>query len=680
MPSRPDDEAPLTLRQLAGALRDGRWVLAGSVAGALALGVLSILSSEPVYRAEGLLQIEERTRALDPLVDERDSYSADIPSEAEINIVRSHAVLAEAVQALQLDVSAGPERLPVIGRLLAPAGRIHVGSLEVPPELLGRPLVLVAGAAGGYALLGPGGARLLEGQVGTPASSGPVTILVSELAAKPGARFRVVKDSAAGAVERLQARLSVTEKGRNTGVIALELRGSSPDRVQAELAALMEIYLRQNVERRTRSAVRRLEFVNSQLPVLKDNLEQAELRLKRYRMQTGQLDIGLQSKALIDRGQELSNQITQLQLQLSELRQRFTDSHPSLVTLNAKLRRLAGARRRLDEKAEARPDTELTWVRLDRDVKVAGELYVHLLAKAQELAVWKAAGIGSVRLVDPAHAQPRPVSPDVPGTLAVSLLAGLSLGLVGTLGRRGLGRGARGTAWLEQGLGLPVYACLPRSRRRSRAAPLALVAPDDPFVEALRALRARLGHELDGARNKVVLLSSSRPHRGTALVAINLAVLFAGAGRQVLLIDADLRKGPLGRHFPQARDTGLAQLLGGQPLEGLLSPTGVPNLRFLASGAPRAPSELLGQPSLARILESASRLFDIVLCVAPPVLSVSDAAILGKAAAATLLVVKDRRHSLDELELAVSRLGQCGARTSGLIVNAVRSHARFEYR
>lgn len=678
MTPRPEHDAPLTLRELADTLRGGRRLIAASVAGALALGALSVLSSEPVYRAEGLLQLEERSKAVDPLADDPSPSSNDSPADAEIDIIRSHSVVLEAVQALHLDVAARPWGPPLIGRLLTRGQRIRVASLEVPAELWDRPLALVAGGEGRFALRSPDGAELLAGRVGEAASSGQVSILVSELASKPGGRFRVVKQSPAEAVEGFLSRLSVSEKGRRSGVISLELLASGPDQAQAELAALMDIYLRRDVERRTQWAQRRLEFVNGQLPELKESLEQAELRLKQYREQTGQLDLGLQSKAIIDRGQELNEQITQLRLQLADLRQRFTESHPSMIALDAKLRQLLAAKRQLEKKAEARPDSELTWVRLDRDVKMAGELYLRLLAKKQELAVWTAAGMGSVRQADPAFARRRPVKPDVTATMAVSLLAGVSLGLVGALVRRG--RRSAGAASLEQALGLPVYACLPRSRRRRGCGPLlALSAPDDPFVEALRALRARLGHELDGAPNKVVVLSSSRPHRGTALVAANLGILFATAGRKVLLIDADLRRGSLGRHFHRSRNTGLAELLDGQPLEALCTAPGVPNLHFLAAGTPALPpSELLGRPALARILERASRSFDVVLCAAPPVLLSSDAALLSRAAFATLLVVKDGEHPPEELALAASRLGQCGARPSGLVINAARAGAGFE--
>jgi tyrosine-protein kinase Etk/Wzc len=671
-----EHEAPLTIRELADTLRGGRRLLAACVTGALALGALSVVSSEPVYRAEGLLQLEERSKALDPLADDPSPSSNDSPAEAEIDIIRSHSVVLEAVESLHLDVAARPWGPPVIGRLLTRGQRIRVDALEVPAELLDRPLALVAGGEGRYALRSPDGAQLLEGRVGETASSGPVTILVSELSSRPGGRFQLVKQSPAEAVEGFLSRLSVSEKGRRSGVIELELLAPDPDQAQAQLAALLDVYLRRDVERRTQSTQRRLEFVNSQLPELKENLAQAELRLKQYRAETGQLDIGLQSKAIIDRGQAINDQITQLQLQLADLRQRFTQGHPSMIALDAKLRQLLAARRQLERKAEARPDSELSWARLDRDVKVAGELYMRLLSKGQELAVWKAAGMGSVRLADPAFARRRPVKPDVPATLAVSLFAGVTVGLVGALVRRGRRSGA---AALERALGLPVYACLPRSRRRDSGTLLALAAPDDPFVEGLRALRARLDHELEGSPNKVVVLTSSRLHRGTALVAANLGILFATSGRKVLLVDADLRRRSLGRHFHRPRHTGFAELLEGQPLEALCSAPGVPNLAFLAAGAPAlTPSELLGRPSLAAGLERASRSFDVVLCAAPPVLPSADAALLARAAFSTLLVVKDGEHPLDELELAAARLGQCGGRPSGLVVNAARSGAGFE--
>jgi tyrosine-protein kinase Etk/Wzc len=667
------EEAPLTLREIADMLREGRWLLAGSLAAALALGALSILVREPVYRADGLLQIEDRDRALDPLSDDPTGGPAEVPTEAEIDLIRSRSVVMDVIRTLQLDVAVRPVRPPIVGRLLGLGGRLQVDSLEVAPELLGEPLTLVVQDATGYALLDPGGQELLQGRVGTTVSGDRAAVLVSHLAARPGARFVVVKQPPAQALERFLGQLTVSERGRNTGVIALELRGPRPDQIQAALQALMEAYLRRDVEHRARVAERRLEFVNSQLPVLKESLEQAELRLKQYRTQTGQLDIGLESKAMIDRGVELDAQIIQLRLQISELRQRFTDSHPNLVALNTKLRQLARARSRLDAQVVARPDTELSWARLDRDVKVAAELYVQLLARAQELSVWKAANISSVRMVDPAFVQPRPVKPDVSRTLAVSLLLGGALGLGLVLGRQGLRRGVHTASSLEQALGLPVYACLPRGRG------MALCAPDDPRLEALRALRTRLLHELAGAPSKAVVLTSSRPHAGCAFVAANLAVVCAAAGKKVLLVDADLRRGPLRRYFPRARAAGLADLLSGGSLEELLSPVDVPNLHLLASGRPPlAPSELLCRPAFAGTLQAASQRYDLVLCAAPPVLSASDAAIASQAAGSTLLVVEAYRHSLDELALAASRLSQCGGRPRGFVVNEARAH--FEHR
>lgn len=681
------EEAPLSLHELAETLHDGRWLLAGSVAITLALGALSIFLTQPIYQADGLLHIEDRTKALDPLRDASATYSAETPSEAEIDLIRSRSVVLEVIRELHLDLAVRPLRPPVIGRLWAFGERLHVDALELAPELTGTRLTLLAKEAPDYALLDSEGAELLRGRVGTTASGNGATILVTELSARPGARFSVAKQPPAEAVERFLQQLTVSERGRNTGVIELKLRGTRPDRVQAALAALMAAYLRRDVEHRAAAAERRLQFVNSQLPVLKASLEEAELRLKRYRTRTGQLDISLESKAIIDRGLELDAQITDLKLQLSDLRQRFTDTHPSLVALNKKLRELANARHRLDAQAEARPDTELAWVRLNRDVKVANELYVQLLARAQELAVWKAANIGGVRLVDPAFVQPRPVAPDKPITLAASLFVGVALGLGLALGRKGLGRGIHSAESLERAFELPVYACLPRSRwrgRRALQAPVALAAPDASFLEALRYVRTRLMHELEGAPNKVVLFTSSRPHAGRSFVAVNLAKLLAGAGKRVLLIDADLRQGPLRSYFPQAREVGLAELLGGGSLDELVSPTGLPNFDLLASGAlPPGPSELLGGPAFAEAVDGASKRYDFVLCIAPPVLSATDAVIVARAAGSTVLLVKAHEHSLSELGLAVSRLGQCGARLRGFIVTAVpmeearRRQARF---
>src|SRR4051812_28262052 len=91
-------EAPITLRELAELLRDGRRPLAASLAGALALGVLSTLLTQPVYRAEGLLHIEDRVKALDPLRDAAGPLSAETPSEAEMDLIRSRSMAQEVVE------------------------------------------------------------------------------------------------------------------------------------------------------------------------------------------------------------------------------------------------------------------------------------------------------------------------------------------------------------------------------------------------------------------------------------------------------------------------------------------------------------------------------------------------------------------------------------------------------
>jgi tyrosine-protein kinase Etk/Wzc len=670
----------LTLRDLVETLYEGRRLLGCSVGAMLCVGLLILFFAEPVYRAEAVLRIEDKVRGLNPLEDASVGSSAETPSEAEIDLIRSRSVATEVIRELHLDIAVSPSERSIRDWISLTRERLHVDRLAIAPELYNSPLTLVAEEPGEYALLDANGTELLRGKVGAAAVGEKATILVTELRAKPRARFSVVKLPPAEAATRFLGQLTVTERGRNTGVIAVELRGTRPDKIQEALQTLVAVYLRRDVEHRAAAVVRRLEFVNSQLPLLKENLEHAELRLKRYRAKAGQLDVNLESKALIDRGMELDEQITSLKLQLDDLGQHFTPNHSSVVALERKLRQLADTRRKLDARAGAHTDAELASVRLERDVKVANELYVQLLAKAQELAVWKSANIGGVRLVDPAFVHPSPVSPDKPATLALSLLAGLALGLGLVLAREGLSRGIRSVESLERAFALPVYACLPRNKwlpSRHHPTPIVLAAPENPFVESLRNVRTRLLHELDGAPNKVVLLTSSRPRVGKSFVAVNLAYLLASTGKQVLLLDADLRRAPLRRYFPDAPPMGLPELLNGRgSLDALVFPGALPTLHFLASAAlPGEASELLSGPAFAPALQAASARYDVVLCAAPPVLSVTDAAVVARTASNTLLIVKADEHSLGEVGLALSRLRQCGGRPSGFVINAVRPEA-----
>ena len=253
-------------------------------------------------------------------------FSETSPAETEIEILRSRALVGAVVRSLNLDVVARPRRFPVIGGAMArrhkgaqvagaPVGlrrygwggeRIAVDRLVVPDDRLGKPFTLVAGEGARYRLLDDDGEPVLDGEAGRPAANAArgVELFVSELRARPGLEFTLTRLDQDEAVAALQEDIKIAEKGKKTGILRLALDGRDRREIAAILDALANAYVRQNVERRSAEAGKTLEFLQSQLPVVRGQLETAERELERYRSSKGSVDVTLESKAAIERAVE----------------------------------------------------------------------------------------------------------------------------------------------------------------------------------------------------------------------------------------------------------------------------------------------------------------------------------------------------------------------------------------
>jgi tyrosine-protein kinase Etk/Wzc len=695
-----------TLREVGATLIEGRWVIAGMTALMLGLALGYLFAARPVYRATALVQIEDPPRdgleRLSPVFEEKTSI------DGEIEIMRSRMVISPVVDQLGLDLVAEPSRAPVIGGTLArrhrgeapaPARlglerygwggeRIAVARLEVGEDLLERPLTLVAQAEGRFRLLDPDGERLLDGEVGTPVATAvsgaarAVELLVSALAARPGTEFRIEKRRHDEVVGEIQAGLGVSERGRASGVVAIELDGPDAARAAAVVSSLAALYVRQNVERRSEEAAKKLEFLEAQLPKVKARLEGAESSLNAFRVKNGIVDLPLEARATIDRAAELDREISNVTAEGTTLRQRYGDRHPDLVTAERRLSAIRAERDALDGRIRAFPAAQLTAARLVRDVNVSTDLYTLLLDRAQSLAIAKSGTIGNVRIIDRPVVSRRPVFPKPSAVLLVGLVLGLGAGIAGAFARRALDEGEEHAQDIQAATGLPVLVTvghsarereLHRRARRGPRAPLAEAAPQDVATEHLRTLRTVLGFILK-ARGNVVAVSSPTAAAGKTFVCANLAQLLAAAGKRVLLVDADLRRGALHRHFSVDPGPGLSRVISGAAtLDAAIVSTKTSGLDLLPRGdIPDSPAELLASPRLEETLAGASRRYDVVIVDTPPSLAVTDPVLVGRCASVNLFVLRAREHPVSEIAAALERFARSGVEVQGAILNDVR--------
>jgi len=248
-------------------------------------------------------------------------------------------------------------------------------------------------------------------------------------------------------------------------------------------------------------------------------------------------------------------------------------------------------------------------------------------------------------------------------------------------------------------LDLPVYATVPLSGENKRNSQLkkkpktdakaghtrqdllAMSNPADMAIEAIRSLRTSLHFAMMEGSNNRLLMTGPIPGVGKSFLSANLAAVCAQAGQRVVVVDGDMRKGRLHDTFKQTAAGGLSDVLSGQ-LEATqaVRSGNLDNLSWVSRGsAPPNPSELLMQPRFTEFLEYLSDEFDLVIIDTPPVLAVTDAAIIGKQVGTTLMVVRFDVNTPKEVDIARTRLASAGVPLKGTILNAMEKKAATSY-
>lgn len=693
------------------------WRMIATIAAAVTLiGVCYALLKRPVYQADAVIQVEDvqdadgggggRQQPIEPL---SRMFAKKATTAAEIQLLKSRLVIEATVRQLHLDMSAQPRMLPLIGPLTAALSTgkwgfkmepfmdlggfawgnetIALARFDTPRALYGKPFALTAGPAGTFTLNDPDGIAIASGRVGEEVSAataaGPVRVRVEKLSGRPGTQFRLVRASTLETVEHLQRALTVTETALQSGVINVALQGQDARLTADVVNGIARQFLKQDADRRYAEAERTLAFLEEQLPQLRRELDTAEQRYNTFRNQHGTVDLSEESRLLLQQIVDNKTKLSDLQRQRADLSQRFTAHHPAVAALDAQIGHLQGAQGQMSKSVAALPDTEQTALRLLRDVRVDTELYTNLLNSAQQLRVAKAGQIGNVRVVDFAEAHDKPVWPKRPLVVLIAFGGGLFLGIVAAFVKKAIYGGVERAEEIENAIGVPVFAVVPRSGlqlrlqqnvmlRRQGLHVLAAQSPQDIAVEGVRSLRTTLQLSLDHAPNNIVMLTGSRPDAGKSFLSVNLAALVASAGKRVLVIDGDMRRGEVHSHFGVRHQPGLSDVLRGAEPTQVIQREVLPGLDVLTKGTlPTHPAELLMGECFRDLLDALSRRYDLVIIDTPPVLAVTDSTVIGKYAGTALLVVRYGRHPIGEISETAKRLETGGVTLKGVLLTDV---------
>ncbi|HKT02034.1 MAG TPA: polysaccharide biosynthesis tyrosine autokinase [Rugosimonospora sp.] len=279
-----------------------------------------------------------------------------------------------------------------------------------------------------------------------------------------------------------------------------------------------------------------------------------------------------------------------------------------------------------------------------------------------------------------------PVSPTPVRNAALAAVLGLVAGVGAAALRESLDTTVKTAEMLHELTGAPVLCAVPFDVRAKKAPLIIEGSARSARAEALRQLRTNLEFVNVDEPPRSIVVTSAVANEGKSTTACNLAIVFAEAGKRVILVDADLRRPRLAEYLGLEGAVGLTNVLAGQAaVDDALQQWGTSGITVLPSGSvPPNPSELLGSRNMAELLASLGRGFDIVLVDTPPLLPVTDAAVAASRVDGTVLVSRCGRTTAAQARDAAAALAAVDAQVLGTVLNMApgngpRGYSYYEY-
>jgi capsular exopolysaccharide synthesis family protein len=355
-------------------------------------------------------------------------------------------------------------------------------------------------------------------------------------------------------------------------------------------------------------------------------------------------------------------------------------------------------------KAEANKlnDSAVQYTILKHEAEANRDLYDGLQKKLKEAGVLASLRATNIVVVDPARPADRPARPIVPLNLAIGLFAGMLVGVGGAFVAENMDETISTPEDAETIAQVPSLGFVPRwkgrlgvskpvSSTKALMAPgtgvLLVSRPHSQAAESYRSLRTSIMQSMRRGQSNVLLVSSALPEEGKTTTSINFAAAFAQQGAKVLLVEADMRRPTLCQQLNLSGPSGLSSLIAGEhPSDLPLKVPCIPKLSVIPAGPrPQYPAELLGSPRMEALLTQWRTEYDYIIVDTPPVLSVTDAAVLAPYCDAAIVVVRSGVTSKKSLQRVGEIFRRTQTRIMGTVLNAFdvksadyRSYAGYE--
>ncbi len=368
---------------------------------------------------------------------------------------------------------------------------------------------------------------------------------------------------------------------------------------------------------------------------------------------------------------------------LVEVKQKIFETQINLQALEAKKKALEKVLKDYRTKFEKIPKKSIEFARLQRARLSAEKLYLLVEEKYQEATIAEQSQFGYIEIIDKAIVPEIPISPKVRMNLILGALLGLGLGIGLVFLLEYLDVSIRTPEDLKK-KGYKPLSVIPsmdsqflnevkENKKDLKLDPhlVAYLNPRSSVAEGYRRLRTNLQYARLDKPLKSMVVTSPNPKEGKSTTAANLAITFAQAGINTLLVDTDLRRPSIHRLFGLPKEPGIINhLFGKNELNEVIHESGIENLSIIPCGIiPPNPSEVLAAPQTHELIAKLKEMYDIVIFDSAPILAVTDASVVSTQVEGTLLIILAGTTVMDELEHSIEQLERVNAHILGVAMN-----------
>lgn len=707
----------------------------------LIIGILYARYENPTFKSDALIQIDETSQNVSGLGSNIAELLPpdDSTVQAQIELIRSRMVLEPVVDLLHLGIRLNDPAVSQIDRIInnqtnvqmntaegvvleTSNGQVQVDQFNVSQDYLDKPFMLSRTDTGFILSIG---SEQFKGQLNKAhrfkGDSGLIEITVMDL---PTGDYpiTITKQSLQITTDSINSALSVVEKGTKTGIIELSLSGLNQEQASLTLEQVVLSYIAQNQSRSSEQTINTIEFMEEQIPKLKQELEASEAIFNKFRENSGTIDVAQEASILLSENAGIDTQIGELKLRKAELTTYYTNEHPLVIQINDQLRVLNARKQEIDNTINELPEVQREFLTLSEDVNINREIYLTILKNYEQLKIVKAGEVSDARIIDLPINTYRTITPKKQLIMLLSTLSGALVGALLVFIMNLLRNVVKDPERIESKTGVPVIATIPRSTVLSRlstnkqSAPRMLAHIDNSSLsyEAIKSLRTSLilstpTAVADSQEAKLFLVTGESPGVGKSFISANLAEVFAQLNKKVLVIDADMRMGELHKIFGLSQYEGLADYLSLDEstesssgpnnssaaqirkevgvkhhsdfaLENFIHPSGMEHIDFIPRGKhPNNPASLLISDKFDALLTALKSQYDYIIIDSPPVLAASDAMVIAQHADQVLMVTRYDNSMERQLTYAVKQMYKSDIQVDGIILNDVKQGLMSKY-